>query len=121
MNWLKFAFSAVKGIFSGKSLTIYLIVLIAVFAVGVYFGKSITDAGWQRDYTDAMEEQAKRINKFQVLLATAQNELATSKAERKVEYREKIKYITADAPDCELESDRLHSLVCAVRPSDCQR
>ncbi|MCG7932101.1 MAG: hypothetical protein N0E44_18885 [Candidatus Thiodiazotropha lotti] len=121
MGWLKLAFGAVKGFFTGQSLTIYLIILISAFATGVYFGKSITDAGWQRDYTEAMEEQAKRINKFQVLLATAQNELATSKAERKVEYREKIKYITADAPDCELESDRLHSLVCAVRPSDCQR
>ena len=121
MNWLKFAFSAVKGIFSGKSLTIYLIVLIAVFGVGVYFGKSISDADWQRDYAKAMKMQAERVNKFQALLAKTQNELATSKAERKVEYREKIKYITADAPDCELESDRLHALVCAVRPSDCQR
>jgi hypothetical protein len=121
MNWLKLIFGGIGKLLSGRMIYVYLLVGASLMSGTFYAGYSYCDYGWQDAKNKALEEALKEAKMWQAKHAVAQNALAVSRANRKVEYREKIKYVTADVPDCELEHIRLQELVCAVRPSDCKR
>ena len=102
----------------------YKIVILAGVAVGLmalsgYGGYKLSEASWLKKqvalevaYRDAQE---KAVAKLSVRLRALENK----KQERKVVYREKIKYIKSGAPDCNIDDARLRELQCLASPSKC--
>ncbi|MCU7917077.1 MAG: hypothetical protein KZQ95_01810 [Candidatus Thiodiazotropha sp. (ex Epidulcina cf. delphinae)] len=121
MTWVKLILGGIGKFFGGRFIYVYLLAGAGLLSGSFYAGYSYCDYGWQKVRNGALEEALNEAREWQAKHADAQNALAESSAKREVVYREKIKYVTADAPDCELQPNRLQELVCSVRPSSCQR
>ncbi|MEW7988248.1 MAG: hypothetical protein AB2784_16660 [Candidatus Thiodiazotropha endolucinida] len=121
MTWLKLILSGIGKLLGGRMIYVYLLAGAGMLSGAFYAGYSYCDYGWQSARNEALENAVAKIKKQAKQLADAQNDLAESKAKRRVVYREKIKYVRDGAPGCKLPPDRMQELVCAVRPSTCKR
>jgi ABC-type nitrate/sulfonate/bicarbonate transport system substrate-binding protein len=121
MTWLKIGFGWLGTILGGRMIYLYLLISAGLLSSGYYAGRTFCNNSWQTAKSEALEEALAEAHAWQQKHAKAQNELAESRANRKEKYREKIKGVTAGAPDCSLDRDRLQELVCAVSPSTCKR
>ncbi|MEW8025533.1 MAG: hypothetical protein AB2803_17755 [Candidatus Thiodiazotropha sp.] len=121
MIWLKLILGGIGKFLGGRMIYVYLLAGAGMLSGAFYAGYSYCDYGWQDARNDALEDALKGAKQWQAKHAKAQKALSENSTKREVVYREKIKYVTADAPDCELQPDRLQELVCAIRPTSCVR
>jgi hypothetical protein len=114
--WLK----VISGFSKIRSTYAVIALFVTACTGSMYIGYSYCDYKWQGAKIKALEEAKREEKRLKSLLAQKQNEVAKSKQMREEHYRESKRVIANSAPVCELDSERLQELVCAVRPSECQ-
>jgi hypothetical protein len=99
---------------------VYIAIAVGALTVGASSGYWLASKFCEADKVAFLEDQIEEIEMIREALGDAQDEAAQKKVKREVIYRDRIKYIQADAPECPaVKPDKLRELRCLTTPSTC--